>query len=468
MSSADPNEASGRSVSLPAMLAILLGAGGLFVFWKFDFLFESVSQTWQACLWGVAIALLLWGTIRSFSDLPLRTTRRRRFGFGRHRVSLPRPGQFYLVIMIVIFSGSLLGRSNMLMLVFSLMAGPFVVNGWITYSMLKRTAVERVVAERAMAGEPITVELVLVNRKRLMNCWLMSAHDAIQNGEERLDASVLFARVPAGGRRSGQYHARLMRRGRYRFGPAQLTARFPLGIVERGLVFPLANEILVYPRLGRLSARWMREHFLATDLVERRELRQGAFDDEFHRIREFRWGDNPRAIHWRTSARHNSLMVREYHQSRDLNLMVLADLWLPARPTMLERERLELASSVAATMCVAHMKQSRDSTLHVAIAGRQLVKWDGESRMANAGPLMDQFALAEGSPSPEVATMLAQAAAKRLHGIRTVLITTRNQGSAGEGELRQAIAEAAAADAFRSVEVVEADFATLRSIFEFV
>jgi len=467
MSLSDPNESTGRSVSLPAMLAILLGAGALFVFWKFDFLFVDLSQTWQALLWGGAIALLLWGAVRSFSDLPIRTTRRR-FGLGRHRVSLPRPGQFYLVIMIVIFSGSLLGRSNMLMLVFSLMAGPFVVNGWITYSMLKRTAVERVAAERVMAGEPITVELVLINRKRMMNCWLMSAHDTIQNGEERLDPSVLFARVPAGGRRSGNYHARLTRRGRYRFGPAQLTARFPLGIVERGLVLPLSGEILVYPRLGRLSARWMREHFLATDLVERRELRQGAFDDEFHRIREFRWGDNPRAIHWRTSARHNSLMVREYHQSRDLNLMVLADLWLPPRPTTLERERLELAASVAATMCVAHMTQSRDSTLHVAIAGRQLVQWDGESRMANAGPLMDKFALAEGSPSSDVGKMLEQAAAKRLHGIRTVLVTTRMESSNGQSELQNAVAQAATADSFRNVEVIEADYDRLRSIFEYV
>jgi uncharacterized protein (DUF58 family) len=466
MSFSESNDTGGRSVSLPAMLALLLGAGALFVFWKFDFLFADLSQTWHALLWGGAIAFVLWGTIRSFSDLPLRSSRRR-FGFGRHRVSLPRPGQFYLVIMIVIFSGSLLGRSNMLMLVFSMMAGPFVVNGWITYSMLKRTALERVVPERVMAGEPITVELVLINRKRMMNCWLMSAHDAIQNGEERLDPSVLFARVPAGGRRSAPYHARLMRRGRYRFGPAQLTARFPLGIVERGLVVPLPGEILVYPRLGRLSARWMREHFLATDLVERRELRQGAFDDEFHRIREFRWGDNPRAIHWRTSARHNALMVREYHQSRDLNLMVLADLWLPIRPSTLERERLELAASVAATMCISHMKQSRDSTLHVAIAGREMVQWDGESRMANAGPLMDKFALAEGSPNPSLKTMLEQAAAKRIHGIRTVLITTRTDASSGQQELRKAVEEAAAVDAFSGVEVVEADFSRLRSIFEF-
>jgi uncharacterized protein (DUF58 family) len=467
MSFSDPNESGGRSVSLPAMLALLLGAGALFVLNKFDFLFGEMSGTWRALLWGGAIAFLLWGTIRSFSDLPRRSSRRR-FGFGRHRVSLPRPGQFYLVIMIVIFSGSLLGRSNMLMLVFSMMAGPFVVNGWITYSMLQRTSLERAAPERVMAGEPITVELVLSNRKRLMNCWLMSAHDTIQNGEERLDPSVLFARVPAGGKRSAPYHARLMRRGRYRFGPAQLTARFPLGIVERGLMLPLPGEILVYPRLGRLSARWMHEHFLATDLVERRELRQGAFDDEFHRIREFRWGDNPRAIHWRTSARHNALMVREYHQSRDLNLMVLADLWLPTRPSTLERERLELAASVAATMCVSHMKQSRDSTLHVAIAGRQLEQWDGESRMANAGPLMDRFALAEGSPIPNLKTMLEQAAAKRLHGIRTVLITTRTDSSGGQQDLRKAIEEAAAADAFSGVEVVEADFSRLRSIFEYV
>ncbi len=109
MSSTDPNDAGGRSLSLPAMLALLLGAGGLFVFWRFDFVFENLPETWRALLWGIAIALVLWGAIRAFSGLPSGATKRR-FGLGRHRVSLPRPGQFYLVIMIVVFSGSLLGR----------------------------------------------------------------------------------------------------------------------------------------------------------------------------------------------------------------------------------------------------------------------------------------------------------------------------------------------------------------------
>jgi uncharacterized protein (DUF58 family) len=464
MSSSDRNRSSGLMLSLPAMLAILMGGGTLFACWKFDYLFDQLSETGRVLIYGGSIAALVWGVTRAFTDLPVALPKR--FQFGLHRVSLPRTGQFYLMIMILIFSGALLGRSNMLMLVFSMMAGPFVINGWITYSMLKRTTVERIAPTRVMAGEAMTVELV--NRKRLMSCWLMSVRDRIENDEEQLEPSLLFARVPAGERQSGQYQARLNRRGRYRLGPARLTARFPLGIVERGVFFPLSGEILVYPRLGRLSSGWMREHFLASDLVERRELRQGAFDDEFHRIREFRWGDNPRAIHWRSSARHNALMVREYHQSRDLNLLVMVDLWLPARPEAQDRERFELALCVAATMCVAHMKESRDSSLHVALAGKRLERWNGESRMSNADPLMDLFAIAEGTQNPEVAAMLQQSSSKRLRGTRTLLITTRAPGSASRRDLDRVVSREAAHEATGPLEIVEADYDRLASIFEFV
>jgi len=217
--------------------------------------------------------------------------------------------------------------------------------------MLKRTAVERVVAERVMAGEPITVELVLVNRKRLMNCWLMSAHDTIQNDDERLDPSVLFARVPGGGPAVGTLPCALMRRGRYRFGPAQLTARFPLGIVERGLCFGCrARSWSIPDSAGSRHAGWRTFSGDRPGRAARAAAR--GFDDEFHRIREFRWGDNPRAIHWRTSAGTTPSWSRIPPESRpepDGPGRPVAT----ASPTTLERERLELAASVAATMCVA-------------------------------------------------------------------------------------------------------------------
>src|SRR5690606_37164541 len=98
------------------------------------------------------------------------------------------------------------------------------------------------------------------------------------------------------------------------------------GLVERGLVLDVPGQILVSPRLGRLTSRWRHEHQTATELAHERKPRRGAFDDEFHRLREYRTGDSPQSIHWRTSARRNELMVREYHQSRDRHLVVILDL----------------------------------------------------------------------------------------------------------------------------------------------
>jgi hypothetical protein len=64
--------------------------------------------------------------------------------------------------------------------------------------------------------------------------------------------------------------------------------------------------------------------------------------------------------------------------------------------------------------------------------------------------------------------MLKQAAARRLHGVRTLLITTRAPDVAARQELITAVEHASAADQFGNVEILEADALQLASIFEFV
>ena len=45
-------------LSLPAILAFLLGAGTLFVCWKFDYLFYELSETERILIYGGGIAAL--------------------------------------------------------------------------------------------------------------------------------------------------------------------------------------------------------------------------------------------------------------------------------------------------------------------------------------------------------------------------------------------------------------------------
>lgn len=422
------------------------------------------SDAWTVAWLVLAALAILWG----FNTLLERWWRFSKSSAGprRFRVHLPRPGVVYLVMMGAMLTGSLLGRSNMLMLMFALMAGPFVINGWITFAMLRRVRVTRTVPKSVMAGEPASVEVCLENRKILLPCWVMTVRDQVANRQESITPEVLLIHVPRRSQRSATYQVRLQQRGRYVLGPLHVATRFPMGLVERGLFVAAHDEIIVFPRLGRLSSRWKRENLLASELVDQRKLRKGVFDDEFNAIREFRSGDNPKAIHWRTSARQTQLMVREFHQSREINVLVLLDLWVPPAPTDEDRLRVELAISFAATLCVEQMRHSRDAHLQMGWAGADVGRWEGRSGPASVESLLEMLALAEAGSQPDWKELRRIAAEHTSSLTRAVLVTTRriDQTDAGFREAWRA-GSSEGERMPHDVQVIEASPEAMRPIF---
>lgn len=351
----------------------------------------------------------------------------------RHQL-LTLPGIAYLGIMITFMIGALLGRSNMLMLMFALMAGPFVINGGITLRMLRQVSVTRDLPDRVMAGDIIDIDLTVENGKRFMSAAVLDCADLISGQGEELQTGILFARVPPKSKRTGTYRFRPMRRGRYRFGPITISSRFPLGFVERGLKFATRDDLIVYPRLGRLTSHWERDSLIATELVEAENARRGIYDDEFHRLREHRWGDNPRAIHWRSSAKRNELMVREYEQNRDRDLIVLLDLWAPEKPNDDDLERVELAISFAATICVEQMQQSRESMVTLVSAGYSIQRWQGQAGELAFDSLLTQLAMTRAGEKHSLGDLLDQEAEIGSPGTRVILISTSAERLAASSE----------------------------------
>lgn len=422
-----------RPVPLLGFLSLMAGAG---MFYTSSQLAERAGE------WGsfvrvvgglIGLTLLLWGTrlvVGRFARAGSKVSR-----LNRKRVMLPREGMMYLLIMIVAFVASLIGRSNMLMLVFSIMAGPFIVNGWVTHTLLQRNRVNRKVPPRAMCGETISVEVSLQNRKLWFSSWLMMVRDRVgrssrggflgSSTEAGLEPSVLFASVRPGTSRTACYQLRLNRRGRYLFGPLEVSTRFPLGLVERGFVTDERGEMLVYPQIGTLSSRWYRESQLAAEMVERQQTRKGMFEDEFHHLRSFRSGDSPREVHWRTSARMNELMVQEFHQSRDQGLIVLLDLWQPDRPSNEDTARVELAVSFVATICMDHLRQTRGVEQVLTICGRKSTSLRYTTIGQAVESLLDTLALVEGGPANGLTKAVAEASESMTSLMRCVLVTTR-------------------------------------------
>jgi len=424
MTSMIPTDESRRPFPTIGTMSFVTGVVLLMTHQSLELIADFWGGTGRYILIALAAYLILWGTKQFVGSLLPSWVVSRLPRWNRHRMAVTAEGVVYVIIMSVMFIGSIIGKSNMLMLVFAMMIGPWVINGWIAFSMLKQTRVKRFLPRSVMSGELVSVEIEVENRKWLLTSWLLAARDEVTHARDQFRASVLFVRIPAKQKRRGHYQVRFSQRGVYTFGPIELSTHFPLGLVQRGLVINESSNLIVHPRVGKLTSRWRHDLWNASELTERRVTRAGLFDDEFHRIREFRDGDNPRAIHWRTTARSGELMVREYHQSRDQDLVVLIELWEPPKPTASDFDRVELAMSFAATIAYDHLRQSRDARLKVVIAGSDVIRCDQHS---GDEALLDQLARATATQTADVRPLIAEVDRYRSEGTRLVVISTRSQ-----------------------------------------
>lgn len=397
----------------------------LFAFFKFQEMSHHWSDWQRYIYFVVAFSLTLTGlkqVVASWQNRKVRRTKLTRH--HRFKVAIPVEGVVYLVMMSVLFLGAMLGKNNMPLLVFAIMAGAFIVNGFISFNSLRKLTLEREVPDVLTVGEPFSVFLNVTNRKRMV-VWIVQVSDEISNDRETLTANVVFTRIRGRSQQTGQYRLQLMQRGRYVLGPVEFSTRFPLGIVQRSLLLNDRKEIIVCPRPGKLLLELSGTR-QSDEVVFHRETRQGIYDDEFHRIREYRSGDNPRAIHWRTTARRNELMVREFHETRDENLMVLLDLWQPARASLEQLETVEAAVSFAVTLFRTHLDRVRDSELHLGCAGREFTAWTGQSGFGHWESLLRFAGLLEAGESNAINQLRDYWRRIRSPRLRAVLVTTRN------------------------------------------
>jgi uncharacterized protein (DUF58 family) len=111
------------------------------------------------------------------------------------------------------------------------------------------------------------------------------------------------------------YEVTYERRGEHRIGPVDVVLTDVLGLVRRATTVDVVDEVLVYPPVYRMGG----PDAFARTLAPEPEDRQ-AFD----RLREYVPGDSLRDVHWKSSAKRDELLVKEYddHRSDDGILVV--------------------------------------------------------------------------------------------------------------------------------------------------
>lgn len=354
------------------------------------------------------------------------------------RLVWTREGVTYIAVWLILLLMGLHQQINLVLLIAGLAAGPIVGSIFVSASLIKGLGLDRRQPPFVFAGDELAIEYQLENRRRWSDALAMAVEqelapvDAASPGSSALRARAFFARVP--GRRVGRVSWRTSAtvRGRYRFRPAELVTRSPFGLIERRLSLPLPGEVLIYPTVGTLSRRWRVLHREATEARRGRRNDRSAQQQEYHGLRDYRAGDSPRWIHWRTTARLGTPMVKEFEQQSEQDLVVLIDPWAPRpRGEGGERDVVEAAIRFVATVCLESCRNQ----------GRRVVLgWTGATHGILHGPastkllhrMLEALALLRSTPEGPLAPLVDGLPPALLREALIVIVSTRRIDLAAE------------------------------------
>lgn len=223
----------------------------------------------------------------------------------------------YLLIIFFLVAGAFSQRTfffNLAYAIGAILVGAFIwawtaVN-WVSIARLTQ-------ARRAQVGHPLEEQFIVRNTGLFPKLWLeVRDHSDLPNHYASHVVPTLFPRR----RYRWETHTICVRRGAFTLGPMAVVSGDPFGLFQFPRQIDSVSSIIVYPPtvpvhrfatpVGTLSggeAVRRRAHFVTTNASG---------------VREYQPGDSFNRIHWRSTARRNRLLVKEFE------LDPLADVWI--------------------------------------------------------------------------------------------------------------------------------------------
>jgi uncharacterized protein (DUF58 family) len=167
-------------------------------------------------------------------------------------------------------------------------------------------------------GDTGRVDLLIENRGRRRS----PPADLTEPVGAHSTAQMSVAALPAGARVTAGYRVPAARRGVLTVGPTVLRRRDILGLAADTRIAAGVTEITVAPQTFELPMPSLGSGVLGRHLLA---LSQRIGPGEFHSLRDYVAGDEPRSIHWRASARSEELKVRQHEAQGVRRCIIVLD-----------------------------------------------------------------------------------------------------------------------------------------------
>lgn len=235
------------------------------------------------------------------------------------RLRFQRPGWVLSISAIVLGVAAIATGNNLLFLMLGGMLGLIALSGWLSEVTLRGIHVVRRVPHGVHAGASAFLTYEIENRKRRLPSF------ALEIGEGGDPARGFLPSLGPGRSSTIRVERIWARRGAYRLRRVTLSTSFPFGFFQKERDIELEGEVVVWPRIDRV----VEEPRPAGDRTPRTgdvSTVASGIRGEYRSLRPYRPGDDPRDVHWRTTARTGEPIVREYAREQAQTLWLCVDL----------------------------------------------------------------------------------------------------------------------------------------------
>jgi uncharacterized protein (DUF58 family) len=258
-----------------------------------------------------------------------------------------RTGWWFIGATLVIGLAATNTGNNLLYLILAMLLSLMAVSGLLSEQTLRRVRLHRELPGRLFAGAPGTFGVRVVNGKRRLPSYALHLTEPDPSG--RPAVARFFLKIPPQGCERWRHDLTFPRRGRHRLPGLRLSTRFPFGLFTKISRPLLADPVLVYPAVRPLAP-----HELPAILEAgwRERYRRGG-GTGLYNLRPYRPGDDPRLVHWKTSARMGDLILKESEEEDRPRLRFTVEDPPPGAPADRIEADLSYVASLAA-LAVRH------------------------------------------------------------------------------------------------------------------
>jgi uncharacterized protein (DUF58 family) len=216
----------------------------------------------------------------------------------------------------------------------------------------RRMKIEIDLPPQGFVGQTVQLTVDISTQKRSLPVKIETRLDLAPElavGESRLSGAT----SDAGGKHAkNSIDLRLTRRGQYAIHNLWLKWPSRLRLLDIIACMPVQKDITVVPDISPVLSGAIQTQILPLEAGQK-DLRLRGEGSEFHQLREFATGMDPRSIDWKRSARMRSLVVREMRAERNHQIILCVDSGRLMAEQLAGLPKLDRAINATLAMCWA-------------------------------------------------------------------------------------------------------------------